>query len=62
MKIRLAKPLARMAKTRLASLPVNLIAKAAAGRIDPLIGRSRELDRTIQVLCRPHEKQSALCW
>ena len=31
---------------------MNLIAKAAAGRIDPLIGRDRELDRTIQVLCR----------
>ena len=31
---------------------VDLIAKAAAGRIDPLIGRDREVDRTIQVLCR----------
>ena len=31
---------------------VDLIAKASAGRIDPLIGRDRELDRTIQVLCR----------
>ena len=27
-------------------------AKAAEGRIDPLIGRDREVDRTIQVLCR----------
>ena len=31
---------------------VNLNAKAAAGRIDPLIGRIAELERTIQVLCR----------
>ena len=26
--------------------------KAAEGKIDPLIGRQAELDRTIQVLCR----------
>ena len=31
---------------------VNLIEKAAAGKIDPLIGREDELKRTIQVLCR----------
>lgn len=39
-------------KDPLSQFAVNLIAKAAAGRIDPLIGRSLELDRTIQVLCR----------
>ena len=39
-------------KDPLSQFAVNLIAKAAAGSIDPLIGRSRELDRTIQVLCR----------
>ena len=39
-------------KDPLSQFAVNLIAKAAAGKIDPLIGRSRELDRTIQVLCR----------
>ena len=39
-------------KDPLSQFAVNLIAKATAGRIDPLIGRSRELDRTIQVLCR----------
>ena len=39
-------------KDPLTQYAVNLIAKAAAGRIDPLIGRDRELDRTIQVLCR----------
>jgi ATP-dependent Clp protease ATP-binding subunit ClpA len=31
---------------------VNLNAKAKAGKIDPLIGRDAELQRTIQVLCR----------
>jgi ATP-dependent Clp protease ATP-binding subunit ClpA len=29
-----------------------LVGEAAEGRIDPLIGRERELQRTIQVLCR----------
>ena len=36
----------------LAEYAVNLNAKAAEGRIDPLIGRDREVERTIQVLCR----------
>jgi ATP-dependent Clp protease ATP-binding subunit ClpA len=31
---------------------VNLNKKAADGKIDPLIGRSAEIERTIQVLCR----------
>ncbi|HTT82084.1 MAG TPA: ATP-dependent Clp protease ATP-binding subunit ClpA [Rhizomicrobium sp.] len=31
---------------------VNLNEKAKAGRIDPLIGRDAEVDRTIQILCR----------
>ena len=31
---------------------VNLNAKANVGRIDPLIGRDAEIERTIQVLCR----------
>jgi ATP-dependent Clp protease ATP-binding subunit ClpA len=31
---------------------VNLNEKAKAGRIDPLIGREAEVDRTIQILCR----------
>ena len=31
---------------------VNLNEKAAAGKIDPLIGREDEVDRTIQILCR----------
>jgi ATP-dependent Clp protease ATP-binding subunit ClpA len=39
-------------KDPLTQFAVNLINKAATGRIDPLIGREREVDRTIQVLCR----------
>ncbi|KIL99693.1 ATP-dependent Clp protease ATP-binding subunit ClpA [Paramagnetospirillum magnetotacticum MS-1] len=31
---------------------VNLNKKAAQGKIDPLIGRDEEIDRTIQILCR----------
>ncbi len=31
---------------------VNLNKKALAGRVDPLIGRQAEVDRTIQILCR----------
>ena len=31
---------------------VNLNAKAEAGKIDPLIGRGPEVDRTVQILCR----------
>ena len=31
---------------------VNLNEKARKGRIDPLIGRESEIDRTIQILCR----------
>ena len=36
----------------LADFCVDLNAKARAGKIDPLIGRDSELQRTIQVLCR----------
>ncbi len=31
---------------------VNLNKKAVAGKIDPLIGRDHEIERTIQILCR----------
>src|SRR5712691_6984741 len=31
---------------------VDLVARAAAGKIDPLVGRVAELERTIQILCR----------
>jgi len=36
----------------LAAFTTDLVARAAEGKIDPLIGRQMELDRTIQVLCR----------
>jgi ATP-dependent Clp protease ATP-binding subunit ClpA len=36
----------------LAAYTVNLIERAAQGGIDPLIGRLKEIERTIQVLCR----------
>lgn len=36
----------------LSSYCVDLNAKAEKGKIDPLIGRSDEVDRTIQILCR----------
>ncbi|MFN8542955.1 MAG: ATP-dependent Clp protease ATP-binding subunit ClpA [Candidatus Binatia bacterium] len=42
----------RPARDPLAAFAENLVERAAAGRIDPLIGRQRELERTVQVLCR----------
>ncbi|MBK9214494.1 MAG: ATP-dependent Clp protease ATP-binding subunit ClpA [Chloracidobacterium sp.] len=36
----------------LESFTVELVARAAAGEIDPIVGRSAEIERTIQVLCR----------
>jgi ATP-dependent Clp protease ATP-binding subunit ClpA len=39
-------------ETALDQYTVNLNAKAEAGKIDPLIGRGPEVDRTIQILCR----------
>ncbi|SEU36563.1 ATP-dependent Clp protease ATP-binding subunit ClpA [Stigmatella erecta] len=39
-------------KSPLAAYTTLLNAEAKAGRIDPLIGREKELERTIQVLCR----------
>jgi ATP-dependent Clp protease ATP-binding subunit ClpA len=36
----------------LAAFTTDLVALAASGKIDPLIGREAELERTIQVLCR----------
>ena len=38
----------------------DLIARAAAGRIDPLIGRAPELERMIQVLCRRRKNNPLL--
>ncbi|MGE0104025.1 MAG: ATP-dependent Clp protease ATP-binding subunit ClpA [Blastocatellales bacterium] len=42
----------RQVRDPLKAFAVDLVARAAEGRIDPLIGRQMELDRTIQVLCR----------
>jgi ATP-dependent Clp protease ATP-binding subunit ClpA len=36
----------------LESFTVELVAQAAAGAIDPIVGRRPEIERTIQVLCR----------
>ena len=43
---------ARPSRDPLKAFTVNLNERAAAGQIDPLIGRSDELQRTIQILCR----------
>jgi ATP-dependent Clp protease ATP-binding subunit ClpA len=40
------------AKDPLSAYTTNLSVEAKEGRIDPLIGRSLELERTVQVLCR----------
>ncbi|MBP6820096.1 MAG: ATP-dependent Clp protease ATP-binding subunit ClpA [Acidobacteria bacterium] len=42
----------RRVRDPLSAFTTNLIAQAAEGKIDPLIGRQMELERTIQVLCR----------
>jgi ATP-dependent Clp protease ATP-binding subunit ClpA len=42
----------RPTKDPLQAFTVNLNERAAAGQIDPLIGRNDELQRTIQILCR----------
>ncbi|PCI45329.1 MAG: ATP-dependent Clp protease ATP-binding subunit ClpA [Alphaproteobacteria bacterium] len=39
-------------ETALEKYCVNLNEKARAGKIDPLIGREHEIERTIQILCR----------
>jgi len=42
----------KVKKSALEAFTVNLCKKALAGKIDPLVGRDQELERTIQVLCR----------
>ncbi|WP_419147095.1 ATP-dependent Clp protease ATP-binding subunit ClpA [Pseudoalteromonas 'SMAR'] len=39
-------------KTKLENFTSNLNAMAQSGRIDPLVGRDEEVERTVQVLCR----------
>ncbi|MGD2062104.1 MAG: ATP-dependent Clp protease ATP-binding subunit ClpA [Nitrospirota bacterium] len=43
---------ARSTPDPLAAFTTNLVERAAAGTIDPLIGRQREIDRTVRTLCR----------
>src|ERR1700730_9292802 len=43
---------AQASRDPLKSFTINLIERASAGHIDPLIGRAAELQRTIQILCR----------
>ncbi len=47
-----AEKVVRKGREALDAYCVDLNRKARDGRIDPLIGRSEEIDRTIQVLCR----------
>ncbi len=42
----------RRAQDALSTYCVNLNKKATSGKIDPLIGRDSEVERTIQILCR----------
>ena len=44
----------------LQSYTINLLERAAQGRIDPLVGRMPELERTIQVLCRRRKNNPIL--
>src|ERR1700723_3753839 len=46
------KPNTRRNQDALSNYCVNLNKKALAGKIDPLIGRDSEIERTIQILCR----------
>jgi ATP-dependent Clp protease ATP-binding subunit ClpA len=42
----------KSAESALKQFTVNLNEKSKAGKVDPLIGRMAEVDRTIQILCR----------
>lgn len=44
----------------LATYCVNLNDKARGGKVDPLIGRVREVERTIQILCRRNKNNPLL--
>ncbi len=43
---------AKPARDPLQAFTVNLVKQAKEGRIDPLIGRNNEIERTIHILCR----------
>jgi ATP-dependent Clp protease ATP-binding subunit ClpA len=46
------KPETRKKKKPLEAFTTDLVERAAQGKLDPLIGRKLELERTMQVLCR----------
>jgi len=48
------------AKDPLQAYATDLVARAAAGRIDPLVGREEELERIIHVLCRRRKNNPLL--
>ena len=50
----------RQNATPLASFTINLNELARQGRIDPLIGRSAEIERTAQILCRRRKNNPLL--
>jgi ATP-dependent Clp protease ATP-binding subunit ClpA len=47
-------------KNPLATYTVNLNEQAQAGKIDPLIGRQHEIERTLQILCRRRKNNPLL--
>ncbi|WP_394202080.1 ATP-dependent Clp protease ATP-binding subunit ClpA [Shewanella waksmanii] len=47
-------------KSKLAQFTSNLNEEAKAGNIDPLIGRSEEIERSIQILCRRRKNNPLL--
>ena len=44
----------------LEAFTINLLERAAKGKIDPLVGRQPELERTIQILCRRRKNNPVL--
>ena len=44
----------------LEAFTVNLLERAAKGKIDPLVGRKAELERTVQILCRRRKNNPVL--
>ncbi len=44
----------------LEAFTINLLERAAKGKIDPLVGRQAELERTVQILCRRRKNNPVL--
>ena len=44
----------------LEAFTINLLERAAKGKIDPLVGRQPELERTVQILCRRRKNNPVL--